>query len=247
MKAAILVRHYLASVLGMETTSSGHDGVQSRPLLGVPFQQLRRASLPYDLTWAGRMTVLVLFVIQASGTLVLFGHRLSRGEAGEVDIRNAVVALGGLVVQLQSIGILLLNSSWHHVNEGGLYLAYQEARQGRRLFSICLTFLLMLNSYYFRQHMAFILLTVTTLNIPWGRSSYRLSYYSTGGPGRRSFRVLEFVWPVWVFLLFQGVSQHSTIMFVIAPYITLGFPIEEIARGTFPSWADPLSDRLLVF
>jgi hypothetical protein len=151
----------------METTSSGHDGVQSRPLLGVPFQQLRRASLPYDLTWAGRMTVLVLFVIQASGTLVLFGHRLSRGEAGEVDIRNAVVALGGLVVQLQSIGILLLNSSWYHVNEGGLYLAYQEARQGRRLFSICLTFLLMLNSYYFRQHMAFILLTVTTLNIPW--------------------------------------------------------------------------------
>jgi hypothetical protein len=144
------------------------------------------------------MTVLVLFVIQASGTLVLFGRRLSRGEAGEVDIRNAVVALGGLVVQLQSIGILLLNSSWYHVNEGGLYLAYREARQGRRLFSICLTFLLMLNSYYFRQHMAFILLTVTTLNIPWGRSSYRLSYYSTEGPGRRSFRVLEFVWPVWV-------------------------------------------------
>lgn len=188
------------------------------------------------------MTVLVLFVIQASGTLVLFGRRLSRGEAGEVDIRNAVVALGGLVVQLQSIGILLLNSSWYHVNEGGLYLAYREARQGRRLFSICLTFLLMLNSYYFRQHMAFILLTVTTLNIPWGRSSYRLSYYSTDG-----FGVLEFVWPVWVFLLFQGVSQHSTIMFVIAPYITLGFPTEEIARGTFPSWADPLSDRLLVF
>jgi len=62
-----------------------------------------------------------------------------------------------------------------------------------------------------------------------------------------TFRVFGICMAVWILLVFHCVSQSTSLMSIIATYLTLSFPVEEIARGTFPLWKDPLSERLFVF
>jgi hypothetical protein len=191
--------------------------------------------------WVGRLAALLLFVVQAVATLVLFGRRIRQGEVGELDLRNAIVALGGLLIQIQSIGILLMNSTWHYVDDRTLRVQSRENNYGLFL-SLCLTFLLLLNSFYFRNHIVYtyarFLARATIVDPFYG---VNVSYYKTD-----DFSSLSFMWPIWVFLLFRGVSQ-SHITVCIAAYLSLSFPIEEAIRGQFPKWVDPLAEKLFIF
>jgi hypothetical protein len=54
-------------------------------------------------------------MVQAIGTLLLAVRRLKAGGMGHVDIRNASMAFGGLVVQAVSAIIVLTGRRWERI------------------------------------------------------------------------------------------------------------------------------------
>jgi hypothetical protein len=58
--------------------------------------------------------VLLVFMVQATSTTVLYVRRLSKDRVAFADNRNGLAAVGGLSAGVTSLGIMAINSSWRY-------------------------------------------------------------------------------------------------------------------------------------
>jgi hypothetical protein len=171
------------------------------------------------------------------GTLVLFGWSMSRKKVGEVDLWDALVAIGGLLVQAQSICILFMNYQWQYDGNTDT----KRPRDGSRdlemshVSEMTLTFLMVVNSAYLRNH--FVNMVISS---EYRDSFFSNSYYSRPDSGRT---ISAYVWPVWILTLF---GQNQLIAWPLFVYLTFGYVVEELVRQSFPRWKDPLAEKLMV-
>jgi hypothetical protein len=107
------ISYHIVAAFGVEVPSgNGHI-----PLLDVGYHRLQRISERYDdLYWAGSLVLLLVFIIQAISTLVLFVRRNLLGQATAVDEWAASIALGELFSQLVSLGLSVMNFDWSLVD-----------------------------------------------------------------------------------------------------------------------------------
>lgn len=75
---------------------------------------LEQHDQPWNLKIIGRIWILVIPILQAVGTIVLFARRLDSGwhDPGELDKRNFVAAHSNIACSLASIIIILCRSEW---------------------------------------------------------------------------------------------------------------------------------------
>jgi hypothetical protein len=137
-------------------TVVGPDPGESVPLFEVRAGDVRRVQQKRGWVWGGRLMVLAALMVQSVGTLVLAIRRMEAKQLGEIDVRNAMMAVGGFVIQLQSAGILLRSEHWEFVS-GPAQAPTSRVRPWTRKHlgitaTVFVTLSAMLNSWYFRFH-----------------------------------------------------------------------------------------------
>ncbi|KAF2685943.1 hypothetical protein K458DRAFT_486697 [Lentithecium fluviatile CBS 122367] len=107
-------RYCIAASLGIHVVVSGLP----RPLDDIDPSNLRFEKKERTLVWGGRLVVLLLFLVQYTGTIVISMRAAVFLELGNnfwyQDRRNLGVALGGVVAVLNSICICLINGDWNY-------------------------------------------------------------------------------------------------------------------------------------
>ncbi|KAF2113877.1 hypothetical protein BDV96DRAFT_601339 [Lophiotrema nucula] len=254
-RRSVNFRYCVAGILGVHAVAkSNADGQTDRsiPLLQADVKDVRRRPQKWTLVWLGRITVCIIFLTQAAGTLVLAVRRLKQGEIGEIDIRNAVVALGGLTFQLIGVLILILNEEWEFdASEVPSDPAVRRSAKYRGpTFKLLMTASVIVNSWYFRFHIKDVYLLTAGNMVRRGEHFSEAvasgTYVSYGSIGAKSL-LPNFMWLAWAMLLYLGQSSSELLALIICAFLSLSFPIEELATGTFPRWKDPLSEKLYVF
>lgn len=131
-------RYYICAALDMRASSvTGLDGVLDTekvnkiaakladgaisdvcvPLHLVPYQKLELQRQRYDFKWCLRLVALAMFASQAILVEVSWVRRAQHGARTFLDDFVALAALQGLMIALQSMGIMLLNTTWQVPNE----------------------------------------------------------------------------------------------------------------------------------
>ncbi|ORY16916.1 hypothetical protein BCR34DRAFT_597308 [Clohesyomyces aquaticus] len=252
-RRSVSVGYCVSGILGLHATHrTGHDDdkFDSLPLFSIPLEDVRRVRKDRGLFWVGRVVVLAASITQAVATLVLSGRRLSNGQLGEIDIRNAAVALGGLLVQLMGLAILLRSERWEiNGDDVTTVLGVAQQREEHGLVSqIIMTASIVATSWYFRFHIldtSLIVMGVRDLSgygLGW---DYPLAAHSMHD--MQSPSLPNFVWLMWVGLLHKVQRENGGFALVIGSFLSLSFSIQELVKADFTPWKDPLSERMYVF
>jgi hypothetical protein len=157
-RQSVSLSYCLNRILGMHAEKRlaiGQDSVDSIPLLEARPEDVRSVSQKRDWFWTGRIIILMGLMTQSVATLVLSNRRLNAGHLGEIDIRNAMMAFGGLVVQLISACILLRSERWELIPGTIPPNAPTQPASGKNLGIIASLFIIVstiVNSWYFRFH-----------------------------------------------------------------------------------------------
>jgi hypothetical protein len=242
----------------------GQNVSGSNPLLEARPEDVRSVALKRDWLWIGRLTVLSALITQSVATIVLSARRLKAGSLSEIDIRNAVMALGGLTVQLISLFILLLSQRWEYIPAAASspVIWTNNNNDLGAMAKISIAASTMLNSWYFRFHIWDTYAQVLKReeekelytfprnlrplhndpyqNFPEGRHFY----LNENGP--RFSLLPNLYWLVWLLLLYPAQSSQFLSLLASA-FLSLSFPIEELVSGGFYRWKDPLAEKLYVF
>ncbi|KAF1970391.1 hypothetical protein BU23DRAFT_211786 [Bimuria novae-zelandiae CBS 107.79] len=110
------IRFFLASCLGLHARSSSSTK-RSVPLVLLSSEQASCAPRKVDVLWVGRILLLVAFLVQYLGSVViwirLFFYVQDRGYwLWTVDLRTFEMVLGGLAATVNSSLILLVGNEW---------------------------------------------------------------------------------------------------------------------------------------
>lgn len=249
------------SVLGLHVETPKREGHTSVALLSVPMRNLRVIPRKRGLPWIGRLVVLLCLMTQAVGTLILSGRRLQADQMGEVDIRNALTSLGGLLVHVMSVIIILRGNRWKYVpTQADTILAPVASpapsstgtkddmkpapRDDEKLGVVArlITTATILNCWYFRFHIR------DTIGLAVDGVLNHEQYPTTfvrPDPGGSLLRYL--VWLAWPAMIFHAQSEKGRVVLMITLFLSVGFPVEDLAKNQFPKWKDPLADALYVF
>ena len=187
----------------------------------------------------GRLAVLFFLTIQSSATLVLSARRMKADQMSEIDIRNAWVALGGVVVHLNSAAILLMHDRWRCLP--GIAITTPStpltAEERPGILARVVVTATILNCWYFRLH--------TRDMIGLTSNTYTRPSVASVPP---SFMELpSFVWLAWPVILYHAQSERAIVILFVALFHSLGFPIEEVVKSEFTKWKDPLAENMYVF
>jgi hypothetical protein len=245
-----------------------HDTV---PLFNVPLRNVKRVKEDRNAVWIGRYTVLLFLMAQTIATLVLSGRRFKEMEMCETDVRNASVAFGGLIVQLISASILLMNERWEYVHRPGEEFVVPHMAGLRQpssaIVRIILTISILVNSWYFRFHIrdTYMIAFHGGLTSSYGRS-YPLSkvttelysrdfysqelysrVYSSGSSDVARSLLPNLVWFVWPVMIYFVQREQELLALTVSALLAMSFSVEELVESGFSKWKDPLADALYVF
>lgn len=181
---------------------------------------------------------------------------------GETDIRNAWIAMGGLLTHVMSIAIVLRGNRWKHAtrpvqaatttSENVKPLAFPEKTPDRLkrlksgneselgVTSRLIVTATILNCWYFRFHIRDTIMLAMTARITQIQTSH-----PRPNPGGALLPYL--VWLAWPLVIFGAKIEKSKVVLLISLFLSVGFPIEELVKNSFSKWKDPLSDNLYVF
>jgi len=257
-RSSVDVSYCLGGLLGVHAELRPLPGIEqcaSVPLFDVPIKDLRKVPQDRGWLWIGRYTVLLCLMAQSAATLVLSGRRLKADALSEVDVRNASVALGGVVVQIMSTCILLMNQRWEYEpspTEAAMISVVADDKQPLSATTrLIVTTFILLNSWYFRFHIrdTYLLAIHTELN-SYYNPVYPLSALATDVYQRSDTAkslLPNFVWLAWPMMIYIVLENNEPLAFTISAVLSMSFPIEELAKGGMSKWKDPLSDALYVF
>jgi hypothetical protein len=242
----------LDGVLGLHVETRSETHPASVALLAIPCKELQKSAMKRGLLGYGRLFVLFCLMAQAVGTLVLSGRRIRAGQMGDMDIRNAWMAFGGLVVQAMSAIIVLTGRRWEHIprpldatssNANFRMVTIRNANQGDLgVVARLIVTTTVLGFWYFRFHIEdTIALIVLGALYNKSDSVYSAHYY----PERAVLSSL--VWLAWPVMIFHAQRENAGTVLFVSLFRSVGFPIQELATKRFPKWKDPLADMLYVF
>jgi hypothetical protein len=216
---------------------------------------VRRTSQKRSWLCLGRVFLLTAGIVQSTATLFLSYRRVNKGTMSEIDIRNGFAALGGLFVMLNSVFILLLNDRWTCQPSYQLRAPSTEVPTEQtgsdwpaRVHRASVTLSLLSSTWYLRFHIKDTYMVARQME----RSSFCPTYCTgtvtyvrqeEGGQARLS----NFLWMAWPITLYNLQSWSEMSALAMSVLLSIGFPIEEVALGTFNTWKDPMAEHLYLF
>ncbi|KAF2676259.1 hypothetical protein K458DRAFT_397146 [Lentithecium fluviatile CBS 122367] len=263
-RQSVSLGYCLGAVSGMHAekrlvVAGGEEHVESVPLIEVRVGDVRSIRQARDWVWIGRMVILLALMTQSVATLVLSGRRLNAEQLCEIDIRNAMMALGGLFVQLISAFILLRNERWEFIpgiEHAGPSIGISHGEDLGIVATVLITLSTMVNSWYFRFHMKDTYAQVLKkgdeqlYTFPRGlraldfgteqRAPYLRLYH-----GRTNLP--NFYWLIWPLLLYPAHQTGHLLALLISTFLSSSFVVEELVSRTFSTWKDPIAEKLYVF
>jgi hypothetical protein len=107
------VTFYASACCRMYIVKSG-QAVDAEPIIEIDPLKIQRKRALYDVLWLGRIVVLLALVVQYCGVVVPSFRRQNyyRAKEWQIDIRNLVIALTGLIALISSLAISLINTEW---------------------------------------------------------------------------------------------------------------------------------------
>jgi hypothetical protein len=244
--------------------SSNAEDDDSVPLLEANLEDICRVPRERDWVWTGRTIVLMGLMVQSVATLILSYRRLHAGQLGEVDIRNAMMALGGVVVHLNSVYILVRNERWEFIPGAVLPDTLHQMPDDNDFGIVATLFVIastILTSWYFRFHIEDTYTHVAkkkedrlyvfprTLKALDGRTlgSLATARDTMWYQGLSGTRLPSYYWLVWLLLLYHVHQNSQVLALLISVFLSLSFVVEEVVLGPASTWKDPLADKLYVF
>lgn len=109
------VRYLSCAAMGVHTVlgeTLDDDDARTMPLTEVRADRLTQHVMPYNLTWWGRLVVLLSVLAQATCTMLLWYNRHHHDALWQVDNRNVLVALGSLTAIATSAVIHVSNCKY---------------------------------------------------------------------------------------------------------------------------------------
>ena len=107
------------------------EDARTMPLTELKLDYLISHDMPYDWTWLGRLMSILSVLGQAVCTLILWRSRHHRNALWQLDNRNVLVAIGGLVAASTSLIIHLCNRkyTWNNPRQADYNRYHQRVSQ----------------------------------------------------------------------------------------------------------------------
>jgi hypothetical protein len=83
--------------------------------------------------------------------------------------------------------------------------------------------------------------------ILWLLKSHTVSITSHIRRQTSALGLANFVWLNWPLIIYVGQGFNEWAALLVTGFLSLSFPVEELAGGQFPGWKDPLAEMLYVF
>jgi hypothetical protein len=270
-RSPVSLSYCIGGLLGLHAvvqTMPSAGILDSISLFDVPLRNIKKVRENRDAIWIGRYTILLFLMAQTVATLVLSGRRFKADQMSEIDVRNASVAFGGLIVQLLSACILFMNERWEYIQRPGGEFVIPHVPEPRQppsvIMRIIVTASVLVDSWYFRYHIrdTYLIAFHDGLSYEYG-SRYPLSAVTheivtrdMSGPfipvalarsdAARSL-LPNLVWFVWPVMIYFVQKEQELLGLTVSALLAMSFSVEELVESGFSTWKDPLADALYVF